>query len=419
MGRRNLCLVVLLAFVTIVSITTIAQNQQSQQAQTQPQQNQTQPPQAQPNQAQPTQTQPATKQSFWQKMKASAMQGAQNSVQQGSQQVQQGAQQGVQGVQQGATQSMQGVQQGVQQSIPGVAQGNSGMTGMGSSGSCGQSCFNAGPFQANVSQMTMSQQGPWHIIRMNIQFHNSSNQPLVIAYHDGSMVMVDNNGNTYQGAGGSPGELQGMGIDRGNQTDSQFTLGPGQTGNAMFSVARARAANSPVGTSYSYNLTIDELQLQNGATAIPVRTYDMNFASLSPGSSNSMAFGSGSPVNSFTGGSAATGYAGTTNVVPAAAATTTNAVPATATAAGTVQTTGTAQQGATAATVQRRMINGRPVAVITPATGVNNAAVKTNAATPAKPAAVIVKPIPTATTTNTTNTKKTATTPTTATTNNK
>ena len=44
--------------------------------------------------------------------------------------------------------------------------------------------------------MTMSQQGGWHVIRMNIQFHNASNQPLIIAYHDGSMVMVDNNGNT-------------------------------------------------------------------------------------------------------------------------------------------------------------------------------------------------------------------------------
>jgi hypothetical protein len=73
-----------------------------------------------------------------------------------------------------------------------------------------------------------------------------------------------------------------MGIDRGNQTDSQFVLAPGQTGNALFSVARGRGNDSPVGTGYTYNLTIDELQAQNGAMAIPVRQYNLNFPSLSP-----------------------------------------------------------------------------------------------------------------------------------------
>jgi hypothetical protein len=144
----------------------------------------------------------------------------------------------------------------------------------------------------------MSQQGGWHIIRMNIQFHNATNAPLILAYHEGSMVMVDSNGNTYIPAGGNPGQLQGMGIDRGNQTDSQFQLGPGQTGYALFSVARSRAANSAVGTSYSYNLTIDELQLQNDALAIPVRMYNLNFPSLTAGTS-AASFGGAVPATGY------------------------------------------------------------------------------------------------------------------------
>jgi hypothetical protein len=136
---------------------------------------------------------------------------------------------------------------------------------------------------------------------MNIQFHNATNAPLILAYHDGSMVMVDNNGNTYIPAGGNPGQLQGMGIDRGNQTDSQFQLGPGQTGYALFSVARYRAPNSPVGTGYSYNLTIDELQLQNDALAIPVRTYNLNFPSLAAGTSTASFGSSGAPATGFVG----------------------------------------------------------------------------------------------------------------------
>jgi len=349
-------IVVVIATLAAGSVSAIAQtqNQQSQnQTQTQQTQNST------PNQAQPNQGQPQQKQSFWQKMKQSATQGMQNATQQGAQQVQQG----VQGVTNGVQQGEQGAQQGAQQA---VGSGNAAVGGSNSSGSCGSNCFNAGPFLANVSQMTMSQQGAWHVIRMNIQFHNTTNQPLIIAYHDGSMVMTDNNGNTYQGSGGSPGELQGMGIDRGGQTDSQFVLNPGQTSSAMFSVARPRPANSPIGTSYAYNLTIDELQAQNGATAIAVRSYNLNFPTLTPGATTSLtSFPSGSPGNAFTGGSMATGSTANSGTIP------------------TTQTAGTA--------------------TASPSTGVTHAAMKSTAPTTAKPSAG-VKPIPT--TTTTTNVKK-------------
>jgi hypothetical protein len=258
--------------------------------------------------------------------------------------------------------------------------------------------------------MTLSQEGGWHIIRMNIQFHNATNQPLVIAYHDGSMVMVDNNGNTYIPAGGNPGQLQGMGIDRGNQTDSQFQLGPGQTGYALFSVARGRAANSPVGTGYSYNFTIDELQLQNGALAIPVRTYNLNFPSLAPGTS-SASFGSGtSPASGFAAKGNGTNTAG--GVLPQGAVQTQPGQIGAATSKSAVV------GGGVGAAAQPRMVNGRPVAGApapgTAASAVNNAAIKTpvpaamkapvavptraQAAAPAaaKPAAAtpVVRPVP-------------------------
>jgi hypothetical protein len=61
------------------------------------------------------------------------------------------------------------------------------------------------------------------------------------ASQTGQNVMPQGSNALQQGrgipAGGNPGQLQGMGIDRGNQTDSQFQLGPGQTGYALFSVA--------------------------------------------------------------------------------------------------------------------------------------------------------------------------------------
>jgi hypothetical protein len=382
-------MMILLASVAVLVAAAAAQQQQNQ-AQPNQNQNQAQPNQ---NQAQPNQNtnQPKQKKSFWQKVQDAAQKG-QNTMQQGTNTVQQGTgtvQQNGQQVQNGMQQVQNGAQQGMQQGMQPMQQGgglpsdqgNGAFSGGGGgAGACGASCFDAGPFQANVSQMTMSQQGGWHVIRMNIQFHNATNQPLIIAYHDGSMVMVDNNGNTYIPAGGNPGELQGMGIDRGNQTDSQFVLGPGQTGNALFSVTRGRPDTSPVGTGYTYNLTIDELQAQNGAMAIPVRTYNLNFPSLAPGTSNA-AFGSNA---------VATGKAGAVgNPVGAAA------VP---------QRNNQVVRGQQAVGVrpQQRIVNGRPVGTpvqttaapvarnqTTAAPVMKNAAMKSPVA-PAKPSAAPV-----------------------------
>lgn len=379
-GRR---MMILLASMAVLIAAAVAQQQQQNQAQPNQNQNQTQPNQ--------NTNQPKQKKSFWQKVQEAAQKG-QNTMQQGTNTVQQGTgtvQQNGQQVQNGMQQVQNGAQQGMQQGMQPMQQGgglpsdqgNGAFSGGGGgAGACGPSCFDAGPFQANVSQMTMSQQGGWHVIRMNIQFHNATNQPLIIAYHDGSMVMVDNNGNTYIPAGGNPGELQGMGIDRGNQTDSQFVLAPGQTGNALFSVARGRPETSPVGTGYTYNLTIDELQTQNGAMAIPVRTYNLNFPSLAPGTSNA-AFGSNA---------VATGKTGAVGNATGAAA-----VP---------QRNNQVVRGQQAVGVapQQRVVNGRPVGTPVQTTAapvaknqtmaapvVKNAAMKSPVA-PAKPSAAPV-----------------------------
>jgi hypothetical protein len=381
MGTRNSTRTFVM--MGIFSGVLVAQTQPGQQPP--PQQQQTQQQQAQP-------AQPAKKVSAWQRLKQAAqaaqgMNGQQGAQQQGAQQTQQGVQQGAQQGIQGAQQSIEGAQQGIQQMTQGVQQqGVQQMVpGQGaanvSSGSCGPSCFDAGPFQANVSQMTMSQQGYWHIIRMNVQFRNSSNQPLIIAYREGSMVMIDNNGNSYQGAGGNPGELQGMGIDRGNQTDSQFVLAPGQTGSAMFSVARARGNDSPIGTGFTYNLTIDELQAQNGAMAIPVRQYNLNFPSITPTSLSATmpSGGGGVPANNYVAGGkgAAIGTAPAGNV---AARTGVAAAPA--------------RPGATAAAQPR--VAGQPAATMPARGAMVPAALKSPVATakpvavaPTKPAAVV------------------------------
>ncbi len=390
MRTATLIRLVAVAGLAAVSLGTIAQAQNQSQNQQQTQQ-------------QTQQAQPQKKKGFWQKIKESAAQSMQNGVQQGTDAAQgtvqqgtnaaQGAmQQGTSAVQNGsqqmqntAQQGMQGVQQGAFSSN----QGPSAFGGGGGAGACGPTCFDAGPFQANVAQMTLSQQGAWHIIRMNIQFHNATNQPLIIAYKDGSMVMVDNNGATYQAAGGQPGALQGMGIDRGNQTDSQFVLGPGQTGNALFSTARYRDQTSPVGTAYSYNFSIDELQSQNGAMAIPVRAYSVNFPSLAPTTvGGNAAFASApAPATGYNNGKASSVGAGVMRPQGA-----TQAVPAAQPRMVNSSVANRAPQ-AVAPSTQQRMVNA-PAANARAGT-VSNAGMRAPvAATPAAKPAAAVRPVP-------------------------
>jgi len=394
--KNSTRIIILIATMVAFSVAAAAQQNQNQN----PNSNQTNQNQTQPQNQPVQQQQQQKKKSVWQRVKdaQNAIQGQSTTqqggtVQQTGQQVQNGVQQGQNGAQQG----MQGVQQGASNGLQTNQASGAFSGGGGGAGACGPSCFDAGPFQANVSQMTMSQEGGWHIVRMNILFHNSTNQPLIVAYHDGSMVMVDNNGNTYIPAGGNPGQLQGMGIDRGNQTDSQFALAPGQTGNALFSVARGRAPNSPVGTGYTYNLTIDELQPQNGAMAIPVRTYNLNFPSLVPGTSNAAFASVPSPASGFVGGGN-----GTSTALPQ----------------GNAQNV-SGQRGVGVPAQQQRIVNGRPApgttVPTTPTPVVKNAAMKTPVTT-TNPSAAAVKPIPATTATKPTTTNTPKKTPTTTTT---
>src|SRR5258708_9082339 len=137
----------------------------------------------------------------------------------------------------------------------------------------------------------------------------------------------------------------------------------------------AGGPNRPGGTGYAYNLTIDELQPQNGAMAIPVRTYNLNFPSLVPGTSNA-AFASGpSPASGFVGGGN-----GTSTAVPQ----------------GNAQNV-SGQRGVGVPAQQQRIVNGRPApgktVQTTPTPVVNNAAMKTPVTT-TKPSAAAAKPIP-------------------------
>ncbi|MEP7242942.1 MAG: hypothetical protein ABI885_04575 [Gammaproteobacteria bacterium] len=146
-------------------------------------------------------------------------------------------------------------------------------------------CFNAGPFTAEVLQLTSSsmQNARHHTIKMTMRFRNVSDQPLILGYHATSSAAVDNLGNRY--IYGRPGthdvSVQGIGIVESQKADPQFQLAAGQSRNASFQVIRFNAARTEIGTAFNYDLTIDQLTVLSGGQSIrTVRSDALSFPNL-------------------------------------------------------------------------------------------------------------------------------------------
>ena len=154
----------------------------------------------------------------------------------------------------------------------------------------GQSrCYDAGPFTAQVSNFSESRVGNYkdHVLRFTLRIRNRTNQPLVLAYKAGTSLAVDQLGNRYAWGrpGTSDGSATGIGIARGQNVDAQFALAPGQARDATFQVWR-RPGRSEIGTVYSYDVALVELQPLNGGQVRLVRDYSLGFRDLRVGSAS-------------------------------------------------------------------------------------------------------------------------------------
>ena len=153
---------------------------------------------------------------------------------------------------------------------------------------CGGSnrCFNAGTFLAEVMQVQTARVGGRHeSLSINVRFRNTSDKPVILAYHSGSSSGVDNFGNAYYWgrAGTHDASVKGIGYVTGRNADPQFVLQPGQTRNATFGLIRYEA-KPPIGESYNYDVVIDELELLAGQQIRTARQNSISFANLTAGS---------------------------------------------------------------------------------------------------------------------------------------
>jgi hypothetical protein len=94
---------------------------------------------------------------------------------------------------------------------------------------------------------------------------------------------VDNNGNryTFGRPGTYDGSVKGMGLVTGRSADPQFVLSPGESRTANFSMIRYNSGTTGLGTSWSYEAAIVQLEVLPGNQVRSARQYSLSFKDIS------------------------------------------------------------------------------------------------------------------------------------------
>ncbi len=148
-------------------------------------------------------------------------------------------------------------------------------------------CYAAGTFVAEILRVAPSNMGSGarhHTLMLNVRFRNVSDAPIVLAYRGRSSAGMDNFGNHYYWgrAGTHDTSAKGIGVVDGREADAQFVLQPGQSRNATFNLFRYNA-KPPYGSTFSYDVVIDELELLAGQQVRSLRQNSLSFTSLTAG----------------------------------------------------------------------------------------------------------------------------------------
>jgi hypothetical protein len=147
-------------------------------------------------------------------------------------------------------------------------------------------CYSSGPFVATISHISASSVGNFkdHVLSLDVKFRNLSNQPIILAYASGTSTALDNLGNSYSWGHAGTHDLsaRGIGLTTGSSADPSFVLQPGEARNATFQVIRYRPGNAQLGTSYTYSVSVQQLEILPSKQIRTAREYSMNFTDLNP-----------------------------------------------------------------------------------------------------------------------------------------
>ncbi|MEO7218115.1 MAG: hypothetical protein ABI026_07970 [Gemmatimonadaceae bacterium] len=150
-------------------------------------------------------------------------------------------------------------------------------------------CYNAGAFRAVITSMTQSKlagNGINGAMAIIVRFQNLTSEPIVLAYTQASSSMVDESGKRwYWGRAGAPDRsISGIGMVTRSSADPQFVLRPGESRDAQFKLLRFGPKNDGPGSSFTYNVSIEQLQVLASQQVRPVRQYAVHFDNVTTGS---------------------------------------------------------------------------------------------------------------------------------------
>lgn len=143
-------------------------------------------------------------------------------------------------------------------------------------------CRNAGPFTAQVTQVTSTTQRNQQLVGIRLQLRNIGTTPLVLGYVTNSGVMVDNAGNRYVVDWRYNNHVQGIGQVSRSKADPQFTLNPGESRSAMLQYSRY-VGKSIIGTVFAPDFAIEQLEILPSQQIRSVREYSLSFSDVTAG----------------------------------------------------------------------------------------------------------------------------------------
>ena len=147
-------------------------------------------------------------------------------------------------------------------------------------------CYDAGSFSVEVNRLTGSiVGGRHHVITFTVRIRNVSAQQLILGYKHGSNTGTDDLGNRYYygRAGTVDGSVKGIGYVTSRSADPQFALRPGQSRDVNVSLIRYEAARKPIGTQFSWDVALMELEILPSRQIREVREFAVGVSGLSEG----------------------------------------------------------------------------------------------------------------------------------------
>ncbi len=142
-------------------------------------------------------------------------------------------------------------------------------------------CHAAGPFVAELLQLSPSQKATNHFVQARVRFRNVSNLPVILAYQQNSGTMLDNYGQRYTVDWRSE-NVAGIGQTSKNKADPQFKLSPGEARTATLTYSRY-VGKTAIGTVFSPEFVVEQLEILPSRQIRSMREYSVNFSNLATG----------------------------------------------------------------------------------------------------------------------------------------